>query len=270
MKRNPLFLLLAFILMFFPIDSGLGQEAPNDPGATDTLYFGAGSPCSSDGDTLYFPSGGGDVTIFINIWNDDSIVAMTVPLTDTTYGPPGYASLEASKNNGAGHPQCFVGSRVEHFGVIACNLAQQPPLVLYGASAMMADPMPPGNGLFATMVYTVNDTGRICLDTLFRAPNSVLAFVTRGADTYVPQFTSRCFHLLPYLRGDANGDENVDIGDVVYLMNYLFRSGFSPVWPVDVNCDDLEDITDAVYLVNYLFKSGPPLGDPDDNGAPDC
>ena len=135
---------------------------------------------------------------------------------------------------------------------------------------MMADPMPPGNGLFARMVYTISDTGRICLDTLYRPPNSVLAFVSRGADTYAPQFMSRCFHLLLYPRGDANGDEKVDIADVVYLINYLFKSGPSLVWPADVNCDGLEDITDAVYLVNYLFKSGPPLGDADDNGVPDC
>jgi len=62
-------------------------------------------------------------------------------------------------------------------------------------------------------------------------------------------------------RGDANGDGEVTISDVVYLVNYLFKSGPAPV-PFsrvgDANCDDIVDIVDAVYLVNYLFKNGPP------------
>ena len=65
MKKTPLFLLLLGICVFSLVTSGLAQ----DPGDPDTLYFVAGPPCSSDGDTLYFPTGGGDATIFINIWN---------------------------------------------------------------------------------------------------------------------------------------------------------------------------------------------------------
>jgi hypothetical protein len=75
-----------------------------------------------------------------------------------------------------------------------------------------------------------------------------------------------------FLRGDANGNGEPTISDVVYIINYLFKSGDAP-FPVqagDVNCDNNVDITDAVYLVNYLFKSGSPPGDPDGDGIPDC
>jgi hypothetical protein len=61
-------------------------------------------------------------------------------------------------------------------------------------------------------------------------------------------------------RGDVNGDRQVTIVDVVYLINYLFKNGPEPI-PVesgDVNCDDNVDIVDVVYLINYLFKNGPP------------
>ncbi|MGB2696298.1 MAG: dockerin type I repeat-containing protein [Candidatus Zixiibacteriota bacterium] len=72
--------------------------------------------------------------------------------------------------------------------------------------------------------------------------------------------------------GDANGDQEVTISDVVYIINYLFKSGPAPdpMQAGDVNCDDTVDIIDAVYIVNYLFKGGPSPGDPDDNGSLDC
>jgi hypothetical protein len=65
------------------------------------------------------------------------------------------------------------------------------------------------------------------------------------------------------LRGDVNGDSVIDVGDAVYILNYLFKGGPPPL-PVasgDTNCDGIVDIGDAVYLLNYLFKGGPP---------PDC
>ena len=58
--------------------------------------------------------------------------------------------------------------------------------------------------------------------------------------------------------GDVNWDREVDIGDVVYLINYLFMSGAEPPNPnlADVNCDCQIDIGDMVYLINYLFLGG--------------
>jgi hypothetical protein len=68
------------------------------------------------------------------------------------------------------------------------------------------------------------------------------------------------FRFLVYAPGMIDNDCVVGITDVVYLINYLFKSGPEPVLleAVDVNCDDEITISDAVYLVNYLFKSGPP------------
>ena len=62
-------------------------------------------------------------------------------------------------------------------------------------------------------------------------------------------------------RGDINipgGDGVVDIGDVVFLINYLFKSGPvpNPLSEGDVNCDNVVDIGDVVTLINYLFKHG--------------
>jgi hypothetical protein len=64
--------------------------------------------------------------------------------------------------------------------------------------------------------------------------------------------------VLYYFPGDANGDTEVSIADVVFIVNYLFNSGEAPdpVERGDANCDGEVKIEDAVYLVNYLFKGG--------------
>ncbi|MGB8658577.1 MAG: right-handed parallel beta-helix repeat-containing protein [Candidatus Zixiibacteriota bacterium] len=62
------------------------------------------------------------------------------------------------------------------------------------------------------------------------------------------------------LVGDANGDGVINAGDVVYLINYLFRSGSAPhpLQAGDATCNGIVDSGDVVFLVNYLFKGGPP------------
>ena len=76
-------------------------------------------------------------------------------------------------------------------------------------------------------------------------------------DTLFKQAVSNEYGTL--LRGDANGEGNVTISDVVYLANYLFKFGPEPIpWQAgDANCDDEVSVVDIVYLINYLFKSGP-------------
>jgi agmatine/peptidylarginine deiminase len=63
------------------------------------------------------------------------------------------------------------------------------------------------------------------------------------------------------LCGDANGDEMIDVGDVVRILNYLYKSGPEPdCIPItacgDVNLDGIVDVADAIYILNYLYKSG--------------
>jgi hypothetical protein len=64
------------------------------------------------------------------------------------------------------------------------------------------------------------------------------------------------------MRGDANSDEAVGAGDIVYLLNYLFRSD-NPPCPMesgDANCSGAVDAGDVVFLISYLYRGGPPPG----------
>ncbi len=62
-----------------------------------------------------------------------------------------------------------------------------------------------------------------------------------------------------YVPGDASGDGQVEAGDLVYLINYLFRNGPppDPLAAGDPNADCVVEGSDVVYLVNYLFRNGP-------------
>lgn len=59
--------------------------------------------------------------------------------------------------------------------------------------------------------------------------------------------------------GDINGSGGINIADVVYLVNYIFAGGPSPldISIGDVNCSGSTNIADVVYLVNYIFANGP-------------
>ncbi len=62
----------------------------------------------------------------------------------------------------------------------------------------------------------------------------------------------------PTFCGDLTQDTLIDVADVIYLINYLFRGGIvpEPTCRGDVNCSGDADIGDVVYLINYLYKSG--------------
>jgi len=65
-----------------------------------------------------------------------------------------------------------------------------------------------------------------------------------------------------YMEGDANGSGSINLGDVVFIVNYIFRDGPAPIPPEagDANCDSEISVGDAVYLVNFVFRSGPVPG----------
>jgi hypothetical protein len=62
-----------------------------------------------------------------------------------------------------------------------------------------------------------------------------------------------------YICGDSNGDDAVNIGDAVTLINYVFKGGPPPDPEClgDANGDASVNVGDAVYLINFVFSGGP-------------
>lgn len=65
-----------------------------------------------------------------------------------------------------------------------------------------------------------------------------------------------------YIDGDANGDNEVNIGDAVFIVNLVFKNGPepNPYLAADTNCDGEVNVGDAVFLVNHIFKGWPAPG----------
>jgi len=67
-----------------------------------------------------------------------------------------------------------------------------------------------------------------------------------------------------FLRGDANADSEVDVGDAVTILSYLF-AGQGPIDcedSADTNDDGKVDISDAVRVLLFLFAGDVPLPEP--------
>jgi len=61
-----------------------------------------------------------------------------------------------------------------------------------------------------------------------------------------------------FICGDMNGDTQVNVGDPVFLINYIFKGGAAPnpLEAADVNADSQVNVGDAVYMINYIFRGG--------------
>jgi M6 family metalloprotease-like protein len=109
----------------------------------------------------------------------------------------------------------------------------------------------PGQELFSPATYP-NSNG-------YYRPTGIVVRVDSIVDDRLYAFV----HLpAAFQLGDTNGDDKVDVGDVVYLVNYLYRGGTAPdpVEAGDANCDANVDVGDVVTLVNYLYRGGDPPG----------
>jgi agmatine/peptidylarginine deiminase len=92
---------------------------------------------------------------------------------------------------------------------------------------------------------------------------TLLLYAERSSDpSYHDYVTVKVSTIAPEaICGDANGDEMIDVGDAVRILNYLYKSGPEPdCIPItacgDVNLDGTVDVADAIYILNYLYKGG--------------
>jgi hypothetical protein len=63
-----------------------------------------------------------------------------------------------------------------------------------------------------------------------------------------------------YVCGDANGDGLVQVGDAIFILNYLFKEGGAPdpICVGDASGDGAINLADVVWLLNYLFRNDDP------------
>ncbi len=255
MKR---FFFLIFLLLFLSSIS-FGQ----DPGNPDTVFWEASGFHS--GDTLYVKPGSfpADVAVDLLIWTDNGVSGVSLPFVDSCYDSlsmPTY--LDYTKNDPDNEPNCFTGTLVENWSILSLKLFGVDPTPTppnFAISAVHFTDSLSTPGLLAYLIFTVNDIGCLCLDTIpvFQPGGMIPQLTTPKAVTYVPQYISKCFVIreVPFMCGDVDSDLFVSLSDVVYLANYYFKGGEPPARfeAADVDCNLKIDSSDIIILakVNY-------------------
>lgn len=214
-----------------------------DPGQPDTVYF-----CG--GNTLYFAKTLTDSTstafLRLAFSNDSNVHAITIPLAYVL----GFAFFDSVT---------YTGSRVDYLQFKTVNFDTIADKVLLGAVPVEEDPIGPGRGLYATLWFTLeNSLASVSFDTTFFPPSNQLYFANSASEIYTPVWAGAAsFSAVTYVAGDADGNGNVDLADLIFLVNYIFHVGW-PAPPIraaadaDGECDiDLEDV---IYTANFIFR----------------
>jgi hypothetical protein len=135
--------------------------------------------------------------------------------------------------------------------------------LLFAATLSGMGVFPPANGLYCKMFYKVSGEGTLTFRTAVHSTAGSVC-MQRNDGFYAPinwQSAEEVgsFEVMAFQPGDANNDGKMNLTDVIYLVNYLFKGGYAPFPYIrgDANCDGHVTVADVVYLINYLFKGGP-------------
>ena len=138
-----------------------------------------------------------------------------------------------------------------------------------------ATSLPTGNGFeigVATYLGLAVGDSEICSCDTLGAPPIATVVVYSGASIAPIQIcgTATVDPMPPpeFRRGDANSDGFIDVGDAVYILQYLFSSGPPAACEeaIDIDASGQTDIADPVALLAHLFNNGTPPAPP----YPDC
>ncbi len=195
---------------------------------------------------------GQNITISINLTNSQELKEIVIPISYSGGFDLVYASL-------------LPGTRTNYFTTV--QVTGFTPETKKLAVRLVSDPadilpmLLPGSGEIARLTFKTDSTAlsgqAIALDT---AAIPLLSLKVKNPDIeYPPAYNAGEVTMRYIRRGDADGDDDVDILDMVYLVNFKFKGGPAPLTIQSGDADSSLniDILDIVYLVNYKFKGGP-------------
>lgn len=145
---------------------------------------------------------------------------------------------------------------IHNVSIIDFQFVPQEDTVLVGDTVLWTN-----NGSFPHT--STSDSGVWNSGTLTTGQSFSFQFTSAGSYPYHcsihPSMTANIIALSTTC-GDANGDGQISVSDVVYLISYLFKGGPAPSIPqnADANGDGQLSVSDVVYLISYLFKGGSP------------
>jgi len=120
---------------------------------------------------------------------------------------------------------------------------------------------PNQNMIYGGICYDSDSQGYYNITDFYLDSSAPLGTYTVSVHVYVDDWeglSNVTFEVISHC-GDCNNDGIINIGDVVYLINYLYRGGSPPVpdgCVGDCNGDDVVNVGDVVHLINYLYRGG--------------
>ena len=235
----------------------MGQD-PEDPGQPDTIWVECGSKAVHDT--------GGWVAFTIYLKTDNQTVGtdlygIILPVSLTSSNPAAAARIDTTVTLAFDQSVFNDSGTFLAVDVDSVNLDSKA-----GYGAVKFSGTGPMNGTFivAQIWLRLTDSSTIMIDTTTRENGQELILSTSLAVGYVPIWKkatcSVCVHSSP--PGDANCSGGVvTLGDIIYLVNYLFKQ-----WPPpccyslgDGNCSGTITLGDVILLVNYIFNKGGPV-----------
>ncbi|MFH1687246.1 MAG: S8 family serine peptidase [bacterium] len=195
---------------------------------------------------------GGQVELSVNLTNTQPLQRIQIPFKFEDLPPLTLDSVAR-------------GTRTAYFESLRNNV-YNPVANTYGwyllaDTGLGSPPLPVGSGEVLKIFFSIGaGAGAGTVNTIDSVNGSKMLECTSELLTYQPAVIAGSITVLGTTRGDVNGDGEIDIADLVYLVNYMFNSGPAPVTPEAGNIDGMGniDIADLVYLVNYMFNGGPP------------
>ncbi len=220
---------------------------------------------------------GTQATITVFLTNDAPVQGFQTALTFDNAN----LTLDSMDTTGLGIESALAPATVEFFLTNINNTIQ--PTLGWGAVAAIFDSslpfegqtLPPGtNQSIVNYRFSVTNnpllvggTTTLQLQNGFGPPPGINNVVTINTTSVPPLLTAGVvtFVDLPsFIRGDANTDTVVNIADGVFLLQYLFNGGATPVCfsAADVTDDGTLDVSDFIRLLLFQFLGGPAPSSP--------
>jgi hypothetical protein len=255
MKSNVLLasLLVLSLIGLFP-SVGYAECGEGDTGICDTVRIGCPFIIGTviPGDSIMVP---------IYVWNDLPLGGLTLGFKFDS------AELEVVKKR-----YDLMGSIIpENVRTYIKETTTLPGQYIFGWFDFDGDSPIPANAtgkakLLVTLNFKIKSTATprtIVIDSAFFPTDGyfVLWSLEGGGSSVHPQYV-HCpdgdIILGDIPCGDADGSGSINISDIVYMINYIFKNGPPPqdTGGGDIDCDLRVTIADIVYLINYVFKGG--------------
>ena len=219
-----------------------------------------------DNDTMYV-NGPGSIIFYVNAvgWN---LAAITMPLEfkfnggGNLIGPITENPSDPAVFSYSAYAQAKMENKPFN-SILGNDFTDDPDTLLFGALDFNGDGWDI-DGELCRITFVPRDTGSITIHASYTPPAGQVGLLDQNSQdiqfNWYGPYTITVVEC-PVMMGDVNEDGTINSADLIYMVNYIFKSGPDPL-PMrtvgDANCTGGLGGSDIISLVNYIFKGGQP------------